>query len=144
MCALCCLSLGAAPFRSVMLTSFFSFSRAAGLKFRPWVSAMAPHWAVWLLAAGLWGLGMGAEMWWNLVPRKTVSSGGECLKHGRQGRERLGQTVGGRAVGGVMLAKEGAAAEELPPSIHLYTDKCGCGFLRNSSGPRDSELVVRV
>ena len=36
---------------------------------------MAPHWAVWLLAAGLWGLGIGAEMWWNLVPRKTVSSG---------------------------------------------------------------------
>lgn len=51
------------------------FTRAAGLKFRPWVSAMAPHWAVWLLAAGLWGLGIGAEMWWNLVPRKTVSSG---------------------------------------------------------------------
>lgn len=41
---------------------------------------MAPHWAVWLLAAGLWGLGIGAEVWWNLVPRKTVSSGGECLK----------------------------------------------------------------
>lgn len=41
---------------------------------------MAPHWAVWLLAVGLWGLGIGAEMWWNLVPRKTVSSGGECLK----------------------------------------------------------------
>lgn len=42
--------------------------------------AMAPHWAVWLLAVGLWGLGIGAEVWWNLVPRKTVSSGGECLK----------------------------------------------------------------
>lgn len=82
-CALCCLSLGAGPLPVCMLTSFFSFSRAAGLKFRPWVSAMAPHWAVWLLAAGLWGLGMGAEMWWNLVPRKTVSSGGECLKLGR-------------------------------------------------------------
>lgn len=41
---------------------------------------MAPHWAGWLLAVGLWGLGFGAEMWWNLVPRKTVSSGGECLK----------------------------------------------------------------
>ncbi|KAB0401371.1 hypothetical protein E2I00_005030 [Balaenoptera physalus] len=36
---------------------------------------MAPHWAVWLLAVGLWGLGIGAEVWWNLVPRKTVSSG---------------------------------------------------------------------
>ncbi|PNJ08574.1 SEMA4C isoform 6, partial [Pongo abelii] len=36
---------------------------------------MAPHWAVWLLAARLWGLGIGAEVWWNLVPRKTVSSG---------------------------------------------------------------------
>uniref|UniRef100_A0A8C9PP64 Semaphorin 4C n=1 Tax=Spermophilus dauricus TaxID=99837 RepID=A0A8C9PP64_SPEDA len=36
---------------------------------------MAPHWAVWLLAAGLWGLGIGAEVWWNLVPRKTVPSG---------------------------------------------------------------------
>ncbi|KAK1332781.1 hypothetical protein QTO34_006312 [Cnephaeus nilssonii] len=36
---------------------------------------MAPHWAGWLLAVGLWGLGFGAEMWWNLVPRKTVSSG---------------------------------------------------------------------
>ncbi|XP_049640792.1 semaphorin-4C isoform X1 [Suncus etruscus] len=36
---------------------------------------MAPHWAVWLLAAGLWGLGYGADVWWNLVPRKTVSSG---------------------------------------------------------------------
>nr|XP_021487252.1 semaphorin-4C isoform X2 [Meriones unguiculatus] len=58
-----------------MLTRFFSFSRAAGLKFRPWVSAMAPHWAVWLLVAGLWGLGTGAERWWDLVPRKTVSSG---------------------------------------------------------------------
>lgn len=41
---------------------------------------MAPHWAVWLLSVGLWGLGIGAEVWWNLVPRKTVSSGGECLK----------------------------------------------------------------
>lgn len=41
---------------------------------------MAPRWAVWLLAVGLWGLGIGAEVWWNLVPRKTVSSGGECLK----------------------------------------------------------------
>lgn len=41
---------------------------------------MAPHWAGWLLAVGLWGLGFGAEMWWNLVPRKTVSSGGEYLK----------------------------------------------------------------
>uniref|UniRef100_A0A2K5CD89 Semaphorin-4C n=1 Tax=Aotus nancymaae TaxID=37293 RepID=A0A2K5CD89_AOTNA len=36
---------------------------------------MAPHWAVWLLAAGLWGLSIGAEVWWNLVPRKTVFSG---------------------------------------------------------------------
>lgn len=36
---------------------------------------MAPHWAVWLLAVGLWGLGIGAEVWWNLVPRKTISSG---------------------------------------------------------------------
>ncbi|XP_062934625.1 semaphorin-4C [Cynocephalus volans] len=36
---------------------------------------MALHWAAWLLAAGLWGLGIGAEVWWNLVPRKTVSSG---------------------------------------------------------------------
>lgn len=41
---------------------------------------MAPHWAVWLLAVGLWGPGIRAEVWWNLVPRKTVSSGGECLK----------------------------------------------------------------
>lgn len=79
-----------APFRSVMLTTFFSFSRAAGLKFRARVFAMAPHWAVWLLAAGLWGLGIGAEVWWNLVPRKTVSSGGECLKHGRQGQREAG------------------------------------------------------
>lgn len=105
MCALCCLSLGAIPFRSGMLTRFFSFSRAAGLKCRPRVSAMAPHWAVWLLSAGLWGLGIGAEMWWNLVPRKTVSSGGECLKHWSRagGRPRgRGQTAGGR-VGGVML-----------------------------------------
>lgn len=37
--------------------------------------AMAPHWAVWLLVLELWGLGLGAEVWWNLVPRKTVSSG---------------------------------------------------------------------
>lgn len=36
---------------------------------------MAPHWAVWLLVLELWGLGLGAEVWWNLVPRKTVSSG---------------------------------------------------------------------
>lgn len=40
--------------------------------------------------------------------------------------------------------KEGAAAEELPPSMHLCTDMCGCGFLRNVSGPRDLELVVQV
>lgn len=45
---------------------------------------MAPHWAVWLLAVGLWGLGIGAEVWWNLVPRKTVSSGGEYLKLWRE------------------------------------------------------------
>ncbi|KAF4016047.1 hypothetical protein G4228_008088 [Cervus hanglu yarkandensis] len=36
---------------------------------------MAPHWAVCLLVVELWGLGLGAEVWWNLVPRKTVSSG---------------------------------------------------------------------
>lgn len=93
-----------APFRSVMLTSFFSFSRATGLKFRPWVSAMAPHWAVWLLAAGLWGLGIGAEMWWNLVPRKTVSSGGEWLKHRRQGQREAGTACWGKGEVGVMLA----------------------------------------
>lgn len=73
-----------APFGSVFSgcdsDPFFSPSRAAGLELRAGASAMAPHWAVWLLAVGLWGLGIGAEMWWNLVPRKTVSSGGECLK----------------------------------------------------------------
>lgn len=73
-----------APFRSVFSgcdsDPFFSPSRAAGLELRAEAFAMAPHWAVWLLAVGLWGLGIGAEMWWNLVPRKTVSSGGECLK----------------------------------------------------------------
>lgn len=37
-----------------------------------------------------------------------------------------------------------SAAEELPPSAHLYTDMYGCGFRRNASGPRDSELVVLV
>lgn len=145
-CASCvaCL-LVRAPFRSVMLTSFFSFSRAAGLKFRPWVSAMAPHWAVWLLAAGLWGLGIGAEMWWNLVPRKTVSSGGECLKHGRQGQREAGIDCWGKGEeGSDACLQEGAAAEELPPSMHLYTDMCGCGFLRNASGPRGPELVVLV
>lgn len=73
-----------APFRSVFSgcdsDPFFSPSRAAGLELRAGAFAMAPHWAVWLLVVGLWGLGIGAEMWWNLVPRKTVSSGGECLK----------------------------------------------------------------
>lgn len=73
-----------APFRSVFSgydsDPFFSPSRAAGLELRAGAFAMAPHWAVWLLAVGLWGLGIGAEVWWNLVPRKTVSSGGECLK----------------------------------------------------------------
>ncbi|XP_041612713.1 semaphorin-4C isoform X3 [Vulpes lagopus] len=68
-----------APFRSVFSgcdsDPFFSPSRAAGLELRAEAFAMAPHWAVWLLAVGLWGLGIGAEMWWNLVPRKTVSSG---------------------------------------------------------------------
>lgn len=49
---------------------------------------MAMHWAVWLLAVGLWGLGIGAEVWWNLVPRKTVSSGGECLEGGEQEARR--------------------------------------------------------
>lgn len=63
---------------------------------------MAPHWAGWLLAVGLWGLGFGAEMWWNLVPRKTVSSGGECLKS-----EETDQLERGAA--------EGRDAEGLPP-----------------------------
>lgn len=54
---------------------FFSLARAAGLELRAGASAMAPYWAIWLLAAGLCGLGIGAEVWWNLVPRKTVSSG---------------------------------------------------------------------
>lgn len=76
-------SCGGGGFLSGILTSFFSFSSAAGLKFRPLVSAMAPHWAVWLLAAGLWGLGIGDEVWWNVVPRRTVPSIGEWLKHGR-------------------------------------------------------------
>lgn len=49
---------------------------------------MAPHWAFWLLAVGLWGLGIEAEVWWNLVPRKTVSSGGECLEGGTRGARR--------------------------------------------------------
>lgn len=65
---------------AVILTLFFSPSRAAGLELRAGVCAMAPHWAIWLLAVGPWSLGIGAEVWWNLVPRKTVSSGGECLK----------------------------------------------------------------
>lgn len=88
-----------APFRSVFSgcdsDPFFSPSRAAGLELRAEAFAMAPHWAVWLLAVGLWGLGIGAEMWWNLVPRKTVSSGGECLVFrrktnvGRGGQEGL-------------------------------------------------------
>ncbi|OWK10206.1 SEMA4C, partial [Cervus elaphus hippelaphus] len=48
---------------------------AAGLELRAGACAMAPHWAVCLLVVELWGLGLGAEVWWNLVPRKTVSSG---------------------------------------------------------------------
>lgn len=125
MCARAACLLVRAPFRSVMLTTFFSFSRAAGLKFRARVFAMAPHWAVWLLAAGLWGLGIGAEVWWNLVPRKTVSSGGECLKHGRQGQREAGPEGGRNGLleeEGDACLKEGAAAEKIiPPSMHtLY------------------------
>uniref|UniRef100_A0A8D1NX74 Semaphorin-4C n=1 Tax=Sus scrofa TaxID=9823 RepID=A0A8D1NX74_PIG len=67
------------PLRSVFSgcdsDPFFSPSRAAGLELRGGACAMAPHWAFWLLAVGLWGLGIEAEVWWNLVPRKTVSSG---------------------------------------------------------------------
>ena len=81
-----------APFRSVFSgydsDPFSSPSRAAGLELRAGACAMAPHWAVWLLVVELWGLGLGAEVWWNLVPRKTVSSGGECLKAWEQKARR--------------------------------------------------------
>lgn len=81
-----------APFRSAFSgydsDPFFSPSRAAGLELRARACAMAPHWAVWLLVVELWGLGLGAEVWWNLVPRKTVSSGGECLNAGEQKARR--------------------------------------------------------
>lgn len=92
-CPLCLLAgLVWAPFQSVFSgcdsDPFFSPSRAAGLELRAGACAMAPHWAVWLLVVELWGLGLGAEVWWNLVPRKTVSSGGECLKAGEQAARR--------------------------------------------------------
>lgn len=70
---------------------------------------MAPHWAVWLLAAGLWGLGIGAEVWWNLVPRKTVSSGGECLKLG--GAKEQGRGLGGDC----LLLQQGCSLD--PPVL---------------------------
>lgn len=60
---------------AVILT--LSFPPAGQLAWSLEAFAMAPHWAVWLLAVELCGLGIRAEMWWNLVPRKTVSSGGE-------------------------------------------------------------------
>lgn len=55
-----------------------------------------------------------------------------------------GRLLGEGRGGSDACLKEGATAEELPPSVHLYTDMCDCGFLRNVSGPRDPELVVRV
>lgn len=79
----------------------FSPSRAAGLELIAEACAMAPHWAVWLLAVGLWGLGIGAEVWWNLVPRKTISSGGECLK--LEETDQCGEREASRRCWGKML-----------------------------------------
>lgn len=73
---------------AMILTPFSSpLSRAAGPS-----SELGSHGpTLGRLAAGagaVGGLGLGAGVWWNLVPRKTVSSGGECMKAWEQKARR--------------------------------------------------------